>query len=669
MHNRRQRDAELANADAVRDADLRELFRSIMQNPLQAFVVIQDERIVAANDAVHGISGYSVAQLCALPAGGLLKVIHPDDQGRFQHTYQEQLAGQAARDPIQIRLVRKNGNPRPVVTYMRLGRWGGRQAIYVWMTHVSKRATGARDARQGRQQMVSPVLSTQDTHAGDRALKLEDVHAYMEAILETSRDGILVVDKDGRFEYGNPAFYQTFGWPREDIIGAFFMKVIPPDLHDYMLERWDEVQRGEGKPYETDIICKNGERRSLFVSHTDMTIDGNRKYVVVTKDVTAHKQAERELAQQRARLEDMVLDRTRELTNINRRLAQSEALLARAQASSHTGSWEADPSTGRMTWSDEMYSIYGIPKAGGPPRIRTIYERIHPDDRNRLIKARKRLLKHHEPAAIEIRMRKPDGSLRHLLVRAELVDGPNHKSLVHGTMQDISLGCRLEREIVRATEHEKQRLGRELHDSLGQELAGLALLAKVLEREAASRAPELVAMAAELSELAATCAGHARDIARGLSPVDVAEDGLASELQKMADRIASLCETSCRCTIADQGLVHDNTIATNLYHIAQEAVTNAVMHSGCAKIDIHLTCGDVGYLTIRDNGRWRPACESHTGIGLRVMRHRAEAINARLDIENDPASGTCVTCTFPNLRPERGSLSDRRNMSFIALGA
>ena len=169
--------------------------------------------------------------------------------------------------------------------------------------------------------------------------QISDAREYLETILEASHDGILVVDEQGRFEYGNPAFYRTFGWPHDEIVGAFFMKVVPPDLHDFMRERWAEVQRGEGRPYETEIVHKDGSRRALLVSHRHMTVGGVRKYAVVTKDVTERKHVERQLESHRNRLEEMVVERTRELTESNKRLAASEGALARAQASTSVGSW------------------------------------------------------------------------------------------------------------------------------------------------------------------------------------------------------------------------------------------------------------------------------------------------------------------------------------------
>ena len=75
-----------------------------------------------------------------------------------------------------------------------------------------------------------------------------DIEAYLETIIGASNDAIFVVDEEGRFEFGNSGFFQTLGWPAEELIGQHFIKVIPPDQHDFILQRWADVQRGEGEP-------------------------------------------------------------------------------------------------------------------------------------------------------------------------------------------------------------------------------------------------------------------------------------------------------------------------------------------------------------------------------------------------------------------------------------
>lgn len=114
-----------------------------------------------------------------------------------------------------------------------------------------------------------------------------------------SNDAILVVDSEGKFEFGNNAFSDIAGWPEDELAGECFMKVIPSDYREFMLEKWKEVQEGVGQDFETVIVAKDGTRKNLLVSYADMEIKGERKYCVVAKDITKHKNAEEMLRKNR----------------------------------------------------------------------------------------------------------------------------------------------------------------------------------------------------------------------------------------------------------------------------------------------------------------------------------------------------------------------------------
>ena len=116
--------------------------------------------------------------------------------------------------------------------------------------------------------------------------KILETSKYLDTIISGSHDGITVIDSNGRFEFGNMAFFEIGGYEEKDLIGKHFMTVIPADYHNFMLERWKEVQKGMGEPYETQIISKDGSLRDLMVSHKDIVVGGETKYVVVIKDVT-----------------------------------------------------------------------------------------------------------------------------------------------------------------------------------------------------------------------------------------------------------------------------------------------------------------------------------------------------------------------------------------------
>lgn len=133
--------------------------------------------------------------------------------------------------------------------------------------------------------------------------KLYDSERYLRTIIDSSFDGILVVDEEGRFEFGNDSAFNILGWPREELIGQFFMKVFPVDMEEFMLDRWHDIQNGNETPYETSIITKSDEIKYLYVSHSKGVIKGKIKYIVVFQDVTENKKLEQQIKEYNEKLE------------------------------------------------------------------------------------------------------------------------------------------------------------------------------------------------------------------------------------------------------------------------------------------------------------------------------------------------------------------------------
>jgi signal transduction histidine kinase len=201
---------------------------------------------------------------------------------------------------------------------------------------------------------------------------------------------------------------------------------------------------------------------------------------------------------------------------------------------------------------------------------------------------------------------------------------------------------RLEREVMSVAEAERQRVGRDLHDGLGGRFSGLSLLAEGLARRAESGQPAKADELRELATLAGEGAEEARRLARGLDPAPV-EAGLHQALRGLAERSELVGQT---CTFAFEGeeaAVNQET-TLHLYHIAQEAVANAIRHGEPTRVDIRLTvrAGTIA-LDVRDDGSGIPA-EPVEGLGLRTMRQRATLLDAMLRVRKGPNGGTVVSC-------------------------
>ena len=142
---------------------------------------------------------------------------------------------------------------------------------------------------------------------------------------------------------------------------------------------------------------------------------------------------------------------------------------------------------------------------------------------------------------------------------------------------------------------------------------------------------------------------EARSLARGLFPVQLEADGLSLALHQLAAGVCARTRVHCRVDCPEPVLVRDNTMATHLYRIAQEAVNNAVKHSRAGSILIELkTNHNRIELKVSDNGMGIPASRNAAGgMGLHIMNYRAQAIGGTLNIERAPAHGTIVSCSAP----------------------
>ncbi|WP_395736844.1 response regulator [Prosthecobacter sp.] len=211
---------------------------------------------------------------------------------------------------------------------------------------------------------------------------------------------------------------------------------------------------------------------------------------------------------------------------------------------------------------------------------------------------------------------------------------------------------RLEQEILQISEREQQRIGRDLHDDLGQQLAGLTIMATMLSRSLASRAAPEVPEAAKITELLKKTVSLTRSLARGLHPVAAEPDGLVSALHDLAARMTSLFHIDCQLECSGTVQMDDNVAATHLYRIAQEAASNAVKHGQARHVRLRL-CSELNAftLTVTDDGAGLGSVDpQRQGMGLRIMHYRAGMIGGRLTLESQPGSGTCITCTLPHAK-------------------
>jgi len=215
---------------------------------------------------------------------------------------------------------------------------------------------------------------------------------------------------------------------------------------------------------------------------------------------------------------------------------------------------------------------------------------------------------------------------------------------------DISSRKLMEKQVAEISDREQRRIGQDLHDSLCQHMVSIGFAAELL-RDKLARQDLIEATQAEtIAEMINEGVSQARNLARGLYPVRLEVDGLASALEELAANAQARNNIACHFACDEQVFIHDEVAGNNLYRIAQEAVNNAVKHGHGKNISIGLgAVEDEVTLTIKDDGVGFPdTLDSNSGMGLHIMNYRAKMIGAFLDIRRGAGGGTIVICSFHN---------------------
>jgi PAS domain S-box-containing protein len=214
---------------------------------------------------------------------------------------------------------------------------------------------------------------------------------------------------------------------------------------------------------------------------------------------------------------------------------------------------------------------------------------------------------------------------------------------------DITERKRLEEGILQISENEQRRVGQDLHDGICQHMAGIELMTEALQQRLAKKSKPDALQASEIAALVRDTIRETRLVARGLSPVELEANGLMSALQELANNVQHVFRIRCTFQCPFPVLIADNSAATHIFRIAQEAVSNAIRHGKARHVKMELQREEQNIvLRIADNGSAAPRPSPiEKGMGQRIMKYRAAMIGASLVIESNPTGGTRVICCAP----------------------
>ena len=358
-----------------------------------------------------------------------------------------------------------------------------------------------------------------------------------------------------------------------------------------------------------------------------------------------------------------------------RELEASEKRLNLAADSAGLGLWEWDLNKDEIWVSPTRRAQLGFPLSG-KITFEDLSSRWHVDDRDQVREALKDAIENGKDYEAEFRIVLADGSVRWIAARGRVqVNGRGKPIRLLGVSVDITARkqaetiaqqqrdeleqlrqqrtallekevadrARLEREVIDICAREQRRIAYDLHDGVGQQLVGIALCAKLLEEQLRGERPSEANKAGMIVKLVNDAARQARLTARNLEGADGVGD-LKTALQSLAISISRNCSVKATITADGSSLPISPPVAAQLYRIAQEAVHNAVEHGAAREVQINLTFNhETMVLTIRDNGKGFPSNANGKGMGLRIMRYRAQCIGGSCDVQSS-SEGTVVRC-------------------------
>jgi PAS domain S-box-containing protein len=458
-------------------------------------------------------------------------------------------------------------------------------------------------------------------------IQLEKERSRLAAIVESSRDAFMGRSLDETVTEWNDGAEELLGYKAEEIIGRPFVLVVPPEKRDEMHLIEQQILGGEHpEHYETLRMAKDG--RKIPVSVTSAAIRDARGKITglssIARDITRQKQAEEALRLSERNLADFFTESPLGLLWVG---PYGDVL--------------------RVNRSQLELLEYAPGDVLGKPVAEFVAEAEIAEDMLKRLNEAKTL---HNYRA---RLKQANGSLKHVLVDANGLW--ENGQLIHSRwfVRDITRRLELEREILAITEREQRRIGQDLHDDLGQQLAGVEFLTQTLAGQLAKISRPAEVRAREIARMVQGTMAHARELARGLSPIGLESDGLAVSLRELAARTRKLFRIECQFQCKKPVLIHDHHVGIHLYRIAQEAVNNAVKHGKASRIDVGLTkIKDRIVLAVSDNGIGLPKkSRKKRGMGLRIMQYRAGVIDASLVAQQQPNGGTAFVCTVRELPP------------------
>ncbi|MDP6546810.1 MAG: PAS domain S-box protein [Phycisphaerae bacterium] len=525
-------------------------------------------------------------------------LVHPDDQARIRSLVEDAITGGQGQE-ISFRIVRTDGDVR-------------------WL--AASRHTVRQRGEDGRPVVLMGTV--QDiTEQRAAQIALQQSEEKYRAVVESAGEAICRLNAEGVFLFMNTICAQRLGGTADELTGKTLWDVFPEGFADSEATRAREaIASGEGSLIET-IVPLGDEMRWYQISMEPVRDhDGKvRSALVIARDITERKQAEEQLR-------------------------QSEELHRTLFEGANEGILGADIETRKIMFANP--AACRILKYSAEELLEMTVEDCHrPEDLAHVMSVFQAQARGDYKIAPAVPFRTRDGDVVHADVAAAIIRIKGRDCIV-AFLRDLTDARRAEEalktahmKLMTARDEERKHLASELHDSVSQKLVALGMrldnIALAGAKLPAEQGYELLQSAVTCNEIIADIKG----ICHGLYPPALEALGLVAAMKQLEEYCKSADLTATiHCDPVIVRVRFGPEIEIALFRIAQEAVNNAIRHSGGTNVDIDLMCADGQLvLAVVDDGEgFDMQAANGMGLGLNSMRDRARAVGAKLNIASEP---------------------------------
>jgi PAS domain S-box-containing protein len=429
---------------------------------------------------------------------------------------------------------------------------------------------------------------------------------------------------------------------------------------------WKAIETGE--PVTIDDYSVWSKRRPLyedFPIHAIMVIPIHHRNQIIGNINISRSEPNKpfndmdiNLALQLAQMIALILDNAQLYTQLQHELNErrqveealriSESRLQTALTVGQVGYWDWDLKTNDVAWSEQTYRMFGLEPTQPAPQLDEVVDRMPPEDAAIVQSRLEAAIRGEVPYNLEHRVTRIDGSLLHVHAQAEVFRDADGKPLrVLGTIHDISGQKQNEENLLKLTAiEERQRLARDLHDSVNQSIHSLVLFSETLgaliQKKSFDRATQI---SERLQESARQALKETRLMLFELRPPDSGTD--FDLIRNIETRLAMVEQRAgIRTEIIQEGSIEScpPQWRADLFFIIIEALNNSLKHAQARSVTVTIRCLPPNLdVKVVDNGKgFEPAKPHAGGLGLQSMRERASLLGGELEIDSAPQKGTCI---------------------------